>query len=169
MGVDCQVANAGIGGHSARHGLIVLPRSMLSMPDPDLVCIMYGANDCKAANPPFEKTGFSEAAFARNLEALVDQVRRLTGGQADVMLLSGVPRLDKPGGTTSGAVEAIVGAVRRVASEKKTAFCDTVPAFLSLTAAEKQQFYLDTIHQTQAGLEFIGKLVFESLANPSSP
>lgn len=165
-GVACQVANAGIGGHTARHGMIVLPRSMLSMPEPDLVCIMYGANDCKAANPPYQKTGFGEAAFAKNLEALVDQVRRLTRGQADVMLLSGVPRLDTPGGTTSGAVEAIVGAVRRVASEKETAFCDTFPAFLLLNAAEKQEFYMDTIHQTQAGLEFIGKLVYESLAAP---
>jgi lysophospholipase L1-like esterase len=165
-GVTCKVANAGIAGQTVRFSTIALPRSLRAMPQPDLVCIMYGANDCKAANPPFEKSGFSEAVFAKNLEALIDDVRRRTDGKADIILLSGVPRLDKRGGKTTGAVEKIVGAIKKVATQKETAYCDTFSAYLTLPTEQKNTYYMDTIHQAQPGLQYIGNLLFKTIETP---
>ena len=159
-----KVANAGISGQTVRFGTIGLPRALRLMPNPDLVCIMFGANDCKAATGEFNQSGFNQEAFARNLSALVDQVRRATGGKADIVLLSGVPRLDKSAGTTTGAVETIVGACQTVAVAKETAFCDTFPAYLELTAERKASYYKDTVHQSQAGLAFLGQLLSNSVA-----
>ncbi len=164
--VKCTVINAGIAGHSVRAGTIVLPRSMGMMPHPDLVCIMYGANDCKAMGG---KSGFGQDVFARNLEDLIDQVRRQTGGQSDIVLLSGVPRLDKPGGNTTGVIEKIVGAYAKVAEKKQTAFCNTFPAYLALPPDKKKTYYRDTVHQTQPGLEFLGQLLFQTIASDSTP
>ena len=158
--VDARVYNAGIGGHSVRAGTIVLPRSLRAMPDPDLVCILYGANDCKAVN---DQAGYNEAVFARNLEMLIDQVRRGTKGTADIMLLSGVPRLDK-NMQSAGTIEKIIGACKRVASERQTAFCDTFPLYLALPEAEKKKVYRDTIHQTPQGQVFLGELLFMTIA-----
>ena len=157
--VDARVCNAGIGGHSVRAGTIVLPRSLRAMPDPDLVCILFGANDCKAVN---DQAGYNEAVFARNLEILIDQVRRGTKGTADIMLISGVPRLDK-NMQSAGTIEKIVGACKRVASERQTAFCDTFPIYLALPEAEKKKVYKDTIHQTPQGQVFLGELLFRTI------
>jgi lysophospholipase L1-like esterase len=161
--VDAEVVNAGIGGHSVRAGTIVLPRSIRMMPNPDLVCVMYGANDCKAATGEFNNSGFNEDVFARNLEGLIDQVRRQTGGQADIVLISGVPRLDGKTWITTGAVENIVGAYKKVADKKETAFCDTFPVVLALPVAQKKIYYKDTVHQKPAGLAFIGQILFKTI------
>jgi lysophospholipase L1-like esterase len=159
----CPVANAGISGQTARFATIALPRALRLMPHPDLVCIMYGANDCKAASGEFAKAGFTEEAFAKNLEFLIDQIRRATDGKPDIILISGVPRLDKKGGKTTGAVEKVVGAYKKVAAQKETAFCDTLPAYLKLPPAQKKAYYRDSIHQTQLGLTFIGQLMFKAI------
>lgn len=157
---DFRVVNAGIGGQTVRGGTILLPRSIRMMPHPDLVCIMYGANDCKAVDG---KSGFSEEVFARNLEVLIDQVRRQTGGQADIVLLSGVPRLDTKSMKTTGAVEKIVQAYKKVSSKKETALCDTFPVYLALPVAQKKAYYQDSVHQKQTGLTFIGQLLFKTI------
>jgi lysophospholipase L1-like esterase len=162
-GVPCRVVNAGVGGQTARFATISLPRALRLMPNPDLVCIMYGANDCKAATGEFNQSGFNEEAFAKNLELLIDQIRRATDGKTDIVLLSGVPRLDKKAGKTTGAVEKIVGAYKKVAAKKATALCETFPVYLKLPAAKKMAYYRDTIHQSQPGLVFIGQLLFSTI------
>ena len=157
---DFRVVNAGISGQTVRGGTILLPRSIRMMPHPDLVCIMYGANDCKAVD---EKSGFNEEVFARNLEDLIDQVRRQAGSQTDIVLLSGVPRLDAKTMKTTGAVEKIVEAYQKVAMKKETVLCDTFPAYLALPVAQKKAYYQDSVHQKQAGLTFIGQLLFNTI------
>jgi len=165
----CRVANTGIAGHSVRYGSIILPRSMRAMPQPDLVCILYGANDCKAATGEFNQSGFTEAVFAKNLSDMIDRVRLATNGKADIVLLSGVPRLDKKGGNTTGAVEKIAGAFKTVAAEKNVILCDTFPVFLALPPAQKNAYYMDTIHQTQPGLAAMGEVLFKTINASMTP
>ena len=165
-GSDCEVINAAVAGHSSRGGLIVLPRSLRAMPNPDLVCILFGANDCKSVGL---KPDFNEAVFAANLEALIDRIRNETGGSADICLINGVPRLKEVGGASSGEVERIVNGVKVAAEHEKTAFVNTFDAYLALSAVDKKNYYKDTVHQTPAGWELLGRLVFDELRKPVTP
>lgn len=159
-GVACEVANCGVGGHSVRGGTIVLPRSLRTMPVPDLACIFFGANDVKALGL---KPGFGEEAFRMQLEDLIEKVRSGTRGMADICLVSGVPRLLPDSTVSAGTIEQIVNGVRAAASNKKAAFVDTFATYLHLSPEEKQTYYMDTVHQTPAGRQYLGCLVFEAL------
>lgn len=159
-GNDFEVANCGIGGHSVRGGTIILPRSLRAMPDPDLVFILFGANDAKSLGL---RPGFNEAAFKSALEQLIDKVRAGTGGTADICLLSGIPRLLPDCTASAGTIEQIVNGVRDAAANKKTAFVDTFTIYLHLTAEERKAYYADTIHPKPAGQEFLGNLIFDKL------
>jgi lysophospholipase L1-like esterase len=159
-GNACEVANCGIAGHTVRGGLIVLPRSLHTMPDPDLVCVLFGANDIKALGV---KPEFTEAVFRTELEQLIDRIRAGTGGKADLCLLNGVPRLLPNSSDSAGTIEKIDAAVKEASVEKKTAFVDTFAAYLVLTPEQKKIDYRDTVHQKPAGQEFLGNLVFTEL------
>jgi lysophospholipase L1-like esterase len=159
-GNDCEIANCGVGGHSVRGGMIILPRSLRTMPNPDVVFILYGANDCKAVE---KKPGFNEQTFRMDLENLIDRVRIATGGNADICLINGVPRLGAQSLESSGDVERIVDGHKGAATNKKTAFVDTFGAYLQLPSEQRKHYYLDTVHQNQLGLEYIGNKVFETL------
>ena len=156
-GSAIRVANCGIAGHSVRGGTIVLPRSLQTMPKPDLVCILYGANDCKAVGG---SSGFDQAAFKVQLERLIDAVRRHTKGQADILLINGVPRLDKARNQSTGEVEKIAGAVEEAARSRETAFLDTMDVYLKLDSETRKRYYRDTVHQNAEGLAFLGDLLF---------
>ncbi len=155
------IVNAGVAGHSVRGGMIFLPRtlSMLSTP-PDLVCVMYGANDCKAWN---EKGDFTEAVFQEQLEAFIDRIRRSTGGKADVLLLSEVPRLNKERNASTGEVERVIGAVEKAAKSRQAAFLDSFGSTLNSTPAEWAQCYSDTIHQSDLGQQRLGDLMAKKI------
>ena len=64
---------------------------------------------------------------------------------------------------SSGEVEKIVNAVKTVALQRETAFCDTFRVYKSLERADKKKYYKDTAHQEQAGLNFIGKVLFDTI------
>lgn len=160
FGSDIVVENCGVGGHSVRGGEIVLPRSLRAMPDPDMVCIFYGANDCKAVS---DESGFDERVFQLQVERLVDKVRQETNGKADILLINGVPRLNKERMQSTGEVERISGAFRHVAAEKDTGFLDTMSVYRSLSKKEWDTYYKDTIHQNAKGLAHIGLLMYDGV------
>ncbi len=157
-GNPVEVANCGIRGHSIRGGMIILPRSIRTMPDPDLVFIMFGANDSTALG---KKKEFNKETFKNYLEELIDRVRIATGGKADVCLMSGVVRIDPKTGKSEKIIEQIVGAVKEAAVEKQTAYVDTFATYQTFTAAQQKQYYLGKVHMNPAGLEFMGGLVFD--------
>jgi len=159
-GIEVNVVNAGIAGHSARSGHIVLPRALRSMPNPDMVCIFYGANDCKSCVPA---TGYDADAFGAHLEALIDKVRYATEGKADIVLLSGVSRVAGGNKVSNGVVEQIAKIVPEVCKKKQATFCDSLSSFLPLPAGEKRRYYRDTIHLTAQGHLFLGNLLYEIL------
>jgi lysophospholipase L1-like esterase len=160
-GNDCTVANCGIGGHTVRGGLIILPRSLRTMPDPDLVFILFGGNDTKAVGL---KPGFDQEVFKTELEQMIDRVRIATGGQADICLLSGVARLAHPAaGPSTGVIEKVAPGIQEAAAERKTAYVDSLASYLQLTPDQQKQYYRDTIHQQPAGHEYIAGLIFTQL------
>ncbi len=163
FGSKVNVVNCGIGGHTVRGGCIVLPRSLRTMPKPDLVCMLYGANDCKAVTP---QSGFGSKAFQSQIEKLIDEVRAGTGGKTDILLINGVPRLENKGRLkSSGAVEKIVNGVKAAAAAKDTAYLDTFNVYLKLDPQKRLKYYRDSIHQQDAGQRFIGDLMFKEISN----
>ena len=160
-GVESQVTNAGIAGHTVPCGTIVLPRSLRAMPDPDLVCVMFGANDCKVNDTP--GYDLTPAVFSRHLSDLIKRVRQGTKGNADILLLNGVPRLDAQQIQTTGVVETIAGGAKLAAEQNQTGFVDTLAGYLAMQPETRKELYnpKDTIHQGSKGLEFIGGQVFE--------
>ncbi|MES2308447.1 MAG: GDSL-type esterase/lipase family protein [Verrucomicrobiota bacterium] len=159
-GIESQVVNAGIGGQSVRYGTIILPRSLRTMPDPDLVCIMFGANDCKETE---FRPDFTADTFRQQISALIARVRQGTGGQADIILLSGVPRLDDQKRATVGVVEKIAPGIQLAAEQNQTGYVDTLSAYLGLESTFRATFFLDTIHQNPKGLEYIGTQLFQRI------
>ena len=161
FGSRVNVLNCGIAGHTVRGGSIVLPRSLRTCPDPDLVCIFYGANDCKAVNP---KSGFGPEAFQAQLEKLIDELRVTTAGKADILLINGVPRLEKNQKLkSSGEVEKIVDGVKAAAKDKQTSYLDTFDAYIKLEPKQRLRYYRDTIHQNDMGQRFIADLMFRKI------
>jgi lysophospholipase L1-like esterase len=169
-GNDCVVANCGIRGHSIRGGIIVLPRSLRTMPDPDLVCILYGANDSTALGL---KSEFNEQVFKQETEELIDKVRIGTNGNADICLVTGDPRhlketvngVAQVSPKSNGLIEKIIPAFKEAAAERQTAYADTFSRYLTITPDQQKQYYRpkDIVHQSPAGLEFMGDLVFDQL------
>jgi lysophospholipase L1-like esterase len=148
---EVTACNRGIAGYSARGGAISLPRDVRAMPDPDLVLVFFGANDCKAA-----KLGVTPQVFAAHLGDLVDRVRVATGGRADVMILSGVPRGQRAG----EPVSSIVKGAAMAAKQKQAAFCDSYPVFKKMPAAEHKKCCPDGLHFSAAGQRKMAELVF---------
>ena len=159
-GNDCVVANCGIGGHTARGGLIILPRSLRTMSNPDLVCILFGGNDVKAVGV---KPGFDQESVKVELEKMIDEVRIATGGTTDICVINGIIPRQNNSPNSTGEIEKIAPGIQEAATDKKTAFVDSLSSYLQLTPDDQKKYYKDTIHQQPAGLEFLGGLVFDQL------
>ena len=154
------VVNAAIGGHSVRGGELVLSRSLKKMPKPDLVFIMYGANDCKAIT---ETSGFNSEVFEQQLLSLIHKVNRQTSGQSEFLLVNGAPRIDRDTFESKGFVEPLAPAYKRISEKHGLVLCDSLSTYLKLSAADKELYYRDTIHQNQEGLKFLGSLIANTI------
>ena len=161
-GSNIEVANCAVAGHTSRSADIILDRSFLQMPNPDLVFLMFGANDCKATE--FEGAGFNEDVFKAHLEHLINRIHRKTNGDVEIFLLSGVPRLEENDRSKStGLVEKIAGAYPRIAEEYNLAYLNTIPFFTGLSAGDITNYMADTVHLTQAGTDYLGDLIYDHI------
>ena len=82
----------------------------------DLVTICFGYNDWGA--------GVKGQRFKEYLGAAVDRIRRSTGGQADILLITTCPAHGR-----WETMKELEQAVREVAAEKKTALADIAVEF----------------------------------------
>ena len=155
LGKEAEVFNAAIGGHSSRCGEIVLERSVGRMPKPDLIVLMYGANDCKLVTSP--------QLFESHLMNTINKLNRLTDGNSEFLLINGVPRLEKGSMQSKEIVEKITPAYDLIAQKHGLLVVDSMSAFLALNEEDKKQYYKDTIHQTQEGQKFIGRLISKTI------
>ena len=150
------IVNAAMGGHTSRAGNTILSRSLAKMPNPDLTVIFFGANDCKAIQ---EGNGFNSAVFEKQLLQLIKNVSARTNGKSEFLLINGVPRVEKGSLVSTGAVEKITSAYKKISKEHQLVLCDTIELYNQLPMDQKKAYYKDTVHQTSEGLQFIGKQI----------
>jgi lysophospholipase L1-like esterase len=115
-GVEVRLVNPAIGGTTLTQNLILMPRWLKDVPQPDLVTVCFGYNDWD--------NGVRGERFAEYLRAGVDRIRRLTGGRADVLLMTTCPAHGR-----WETMDELAAAVRAVAAEKHTGLADIAAAF----------------------------------------
>ncbi|WDE95220.1 SGNH/GDSL hydrolase family protein [Lentisphaera profundi] len=160
LGKKAKVVNAAIGGQTSRGGEIIFERSLRKLPNPDLIVIMYGANDC---NNMGEGTGFNDLVFEKHLMNLINKVNHSTNGKCEFLLINGVPRVDKETRISENRVEPLLPAIERVSKQYDLILCDTMSRFLANSKEENDQYYKDGIHQNQEGLKFMGEIIAETI------
>ena len=163
---EIKIVNCAISGHSARSGRIVLPRSLAALPQPDLVCLLYGANDCKAIETAAD---YNSKVFESHLQALIQSVSNNTANNPEFLLINGVPRVDQKTMLSKGLVEPLLPAYDRISDELGLIKCDTMSAFLELPVQAKRSYYKDTIHQQEAGQKFMGSVIATKLLKHLKP
>jgi lysophospholipase L1-like esterase len=144
------IDNPAIGGTQLRQNLVLLPRWLARVPEPDLVTICFGGNDWDA--------GMRGPEFEASLQDAVDRVRRATHGKADVLLMTTVPAIAR----WTAATE-LAGAARKAARDRNAGLADTEQAFLAQEPNREQLFATDKVHMGTPGHELLAKTVLAAI------
>jgi lysophospholipase L1-like esterase len=155
--VKVTIHNGAIGGHSVRCGTVVLKRSLKAMPKPDLVIMMYGANDCKA----LESKSMGPKDFNAQMGFFIDRLREWSESQPDIVIMNGVPRLNKERKESTGLVEKATAQIRELETSHGVDVIETQSHFLALDDATRLKVYKDTIHQTEEGQIFLAQYILQ--------
>ncbi len=150
---EITIHNPAIGGTQLRQGLVLIPRWLDAVPEPDLVTIWYGGNDWDAGmrGPEFEAV----CAHA------IDRVRRATKGKADVLFLTTCPSAAAWDQTAE-----LADAVRKVAKERNAGVADVAGAFGSVPKDGRTKlFHPDRVHLSPEGQELAAQTVMKAIGN----
>jgi lysophospholipase L1-like esterase len=148
---EVTVHNPAVGGTQLRQNLVLVPRWLDAVPEPDLVTIWFGGNDWEAGmrGPEFE----SACAEA------VDRVRRTTKGKADVLLLTTCPSA-AAWDTTAPLAEA----VRKAAKERNAGVADVAAAFGSVGMDDREKLFVaDRVHLSAEGHALTAETVLKAI------
>jgi lysophospholipase L1-like esterase len=150
---EVTVVNAAIGGTTLNANLVLMPRWLKATPKPDLVTVWFGYNDWDA--------GMRGERFVEMLGYAVARIRRMTGGDSDVLLLTTCPALKR-----WEEMSELAEAARVVASEMRTGLADTEGAFHAAGAEETARtelFAWDSTHLGAAGHELAAETVLSAM------
>ncbi|GEM_PF-584192 len=148
------LVNPAIGGTTLSQNVILMPRWLKQAPHPDLVTICFGFNDwdSKVRKPRFKQY----------LNLAVDRIRRMTGGQTEIMLMTTCPAFAR-----WETMDELCQAASEVAQERKTGLADINSAFRAAGSAEeaqKRQYWgWDNTHMGSAGHDLITQTVLSSI------
>jgi lysophospholipase L1-like esterase len=145
------IHNPALGGTQLRHNLVLIPRWVAEVPEPDLVTICFGGNDWDGGmrGPEFEES---------NRDA-IDRLRRATKGKADVLLLTTVPSVAR--WTT---MQELAEGCRKAAKDRNAGLADAEKAFLDAGKDKKEVLYVwDKTHLSRAGHEVIARTILEAI------
>ncbi len=152
-GSHVAIVNAGISGNTSAQGLARLDGNVLAH-EPDLVTIMFGINDMRAADP---------AAYRATMEELVD--RCLAAG-AQVVLCT--PTWANDLGTRPVELqEQYVAAVVEIAAERDLAVADCHRAFRDLRQTDPEVYELamsDAVHPNMNGHKLIAEVIAQAIS-----
>ena len=154
------LVNPAIGGTTLSQNVILMPRWLKQTPHPDLVTICFGFNDWdnKVRKPQFKQ----------NLNLAVNRIRRMTGGQTEIMLMTTCPALAR-----WETMDELCQAASEVAQERKTGLADINSAFRaagSAQEAQKRQYWgWDNIHMGSAGHDLITQTMLSSIEAGGAP
>ena len=157
FGGEVTLVNPAIGGTQLTQNLVLMPRWLRETPRPDLVTVWFGFNDWDS--------GMRGEHFAEMLRFGVDRIRRMTGGESEVLLLTTCPSIER-----WDTMEELAEAVRTVAAEKRTGLADVSAAFHAAApdeAARAPLYCSDKTHLGPAGHELAAETVRAAIARDS--
>jgi lysophospholipase L1-like esterase len=153
-GGEVTLVNPAIGGTTLSQNVVLVPRWLQDAPAPDLVTIWFGGNDWD--------TGVRGPRYQQYLRAAIDRVRRLTKGQAELLVMTTCPGFNA-WETTSELSQAAWA----VAKEQKTGFADAASAFHQAGSREealKRKYWVwDNVHLGPGGHELIAETVLRAI------
>jgi len=153
-GSDVKLVNPAIGGTTLSQNLVLMPRWLRDTPRPDLVVVCFGYNDWDS--------GVRGERFQQYLAMGVDRIRRMTGGGADILLMTTCPAFGR-----WNTMAEMCRAVYAVAREKKTGFADIATAFHGAGSPEtalKQTYWAwDKTHLGPKGHEAVCDVVLKAI------
>ncbi len=146
--------NPAIGGTTLNQNLVLMPCWLRDTPHPDLVTVWFGFNDWDS--------GVRGPRFAQYLRSAIERIRRLTGGSADILLLTTCPAYAR-----WDSMSEMEQAVRDIAKEANVGLADIAAMFRktgSPDEALKQNYWAwDKIHLGAAGHEAVATSVMSEL------
>lgn len=145
------IINPAIGGTQLRQGIIQIPRWAVNASDPDLVTVCYGGNDWEA--------GMRGSQFLATYGQGIDRIRRATHGQAEILILSTVPSVER--WTTTAELAT---ACRDASREHKTGLADLEGAFHRAGQKDAERLFAsDKVHLGTAGHQLVADTVFAAI------
>ena len=153
-GAEVTLVNPAIGGTTLSQNIILIPRWLQDAPSPDLVTIWFGGNDWDS--------GVRGPRFKQYLHAAIDQVRRATKGQADILIMTTCP-----GFSAWMTRNELCQAAFTVAKDRKTGFADAAGAFFKAGSPEealKRQYWAwDKVHLGAGGHDLVAETVLRAI------
>jgi lysophospholipase L1-like esterase len=155
-GSEVTLVNPAIGGTTLSQNVILIPRWLREAPTPDLVIIWFGGNDWDS--------NVRGLRYKEYLELAVDRVRRVTKGQADVLLMTTCP-----GFAAWETRHELCVATYEVAQERQTGFVDAATVFHKAGSREealrRQYWVWDNVHLGPGGHTLIADTVFAAIGS----
>ena len=148
---EVAVHNPAIGGTQLRQNLVLVPRWLDAVPEPDLITVWFGGNDWEAGmrGPEFE-TACAEA---------VDRVRRATKGKSDVLLLTTCPSA-----AAWDKTAPLAEAMRKVAKERNAGVADVAAAFGAVAKDGREKLFVaDRVHLSPDGHALAAETVLKAI------
>ncbi|MCZ7643876.1 MAG: GDSL-type esterase/lipase family protein [Planctomycetota bacterium] len=145
------IVNPAMGGTELRQNLVVIPRWAQQAPEPDLVTVCFGFNDWNS--------GMRGARFEETLRYGVARIRRLTGGKADVLLMTTSPALEH-----WDTFAELAEAARKAAAETHAGLADVYKAMHEAGGEDRARLFVnDKTHLGQPGHEIFAKTVLAAI------
>ena len=145
------IVNPAIGGTQLRQNVVLVPRWRNQYDVPDLVTIFFGYNDWDG--------GMRGEEFTQVCEEAIDRVRRVTGGKADILLMTSNPSIDR-----WDSMSELAEACRKAAHKKNVGLADTDKAFHQAGLKNRERLFVhDRVHLSKAGHELVTDVILRQL------
>lgn len=136
---EVTIHNPAIGGTQLRQNLVLIPRWLDSVPEPDLVTIWFGGNDWES--------GMRGPEFESACVEAIDRVRRATKGKADVLLMTTCPSA-----ATWDKTATLAEAVRKATKQRNAGMADLAAGFDSVGKDDREKLFIaDRVHLSPEG------------------
>ncbi len=143
---DVTITNVAVGGNMTPHGVVLMQRWLATLPQPDLVIILFGYNDVDGVG--------NGTTLEMLMKDAVRRVRAATNGASDILLINNIP--DKADGDARPYVAA---AILAAATAENAGIADTYALFTAQTDAVRETWYFDAVHINSAGQSSVAGVV----------
>lgn len=148
--VTMTLINPALGGTELRQNVVLIPRWVQQNAAPDLVTVLFGANDYAS--------GMRGADFQIAQEDAVRRIRRATGGKSDVLLISPRPNLDN-----LDALGEMAEATRKAAHSQNAGLADVYKIYRDKSGDLTPLYGWDKVHLSKEGQEVVSNTVLQAL------